>query len=59
MLLCRKSIRNRWEALNEDQNEAIAESMQGIFKAMKKELKPRNQLKVEPPQTTWKGIPQK
>jgi len=49
MLLCGQIIRSHWEALNKDQKEAIAESAQGMFKAMKKELKPRNQLKVEPP----------
>jgi len=34
--------------LNEDQKKAIIESIQRIFKVMKKELKSRNQLKVEP-----------
>jgi len=35
--------------LNEDQKKAIVESTQEILNAMKKELKPRNQLKAEPP----------
>jgi len=33
--------------LNEDQKKAIVESIQRIFKVMKKELKSRNQLKTE------------
>jgi len=48
MLLCRQTIRSCWKALNEDQKEAIAESAQRISKAIKKKLKPRNQLKTEP-----------
>jgi len=47
MLLYRQTIRNYWKALNEDQREATVESTQRIFKAMKKKLKPKNQLKAE------------
>ena len=55
ILLCGQTIRNCWETLSEDQKEAIAENVQGIFKVMKKELKLENQ----PPQMISKGIPQK
>jgi len=48
MLLYRQTIRSHWKVLNEDQKKAIVESIQKIFKVMKKELKSRNQLKAEP-----------
>jgi len=53
MLLCGQTIRNCWETLSEDQKEAIAENVQGIFKVMKKELKLENQL----PPNDFKGDP--
>ena len=56
MLLCGWTIRTCWEVLNKDQENAIAESIQEIFKTIKKKLKPRNKLKVEPPNDSKKTL---
>ena len=47
MLLYGQTIKSHWEFLNEDQKKAIAESIQRIFKTMKKELKSKNQVKAK------------
>jgi len=36
VLLCGQTIKEFWEASNEEQKESIAKSVQGIFKAVKK-----------------------